>query len=101
MTRPTGDRSQRFLKVPMWLAEEMCQFADEWLRLILFFYLHGDRAGGLGTPVGLGELAEGAGLSLGRARLGLAQLTAFKVVEPVGPDEWRATARLPAGLPPA
>jgi hypothetical protein len=67
--------------VPLRLLELLASAADDYVRVLLCFHLAEHRAGVLGKPaigiaVPLGELAEGAGLSRGRALTALETLSA-------------------------
>jgi DNA-binding IclR family transcriptional regulator len=79
--------------VSEWLLEQMRELSDEYFRLLLYFQLAEHRAGIPGRVPGIAvpfvELAEGAGLSQGRALSALNSLELADKVERLPDGSWR------------
>jgi hypothetical protein len=79
-----------YVLIPEQLLNQMGTISDEALRVVLYLHVAQKRAGVVGVPVPLGELAEHCGLNLGRARLGLSHLSKMRWVESIpDTDCWR------------
>ena len=91
--KETGGYSEQglgYVLIPEQVLDQMGTISDEALRIVLYLHVAQKRAGVVGVPVALGELAEYCGLNQGRTRLGLKHLSKMRWVENV-PDSdcWR------------
>jgi DNA-binding transcriptional ArsR family regulator len=86
--------------VPRWLLERLGSLGDEPLRIVLTFLVAEHAAKQAGVPVTLGELAENAGLSVGRTSLALLSLVREGVVSVEEEHRFGLVALLPPAAEP-
>lgn len=89
-TKPLG-----YVLIPEQLLDQLARISEPALRIVLYLHLAQFRAGMVGVPVALAELAQKSGFSEERARDALTQLTQAQWVEPVpGTQKWRLSPPL-------